>query len=334
MRWDLGNRRGRSPDRVTNALVNRGVYRVPEIHEDREKDRIVGSTVAYSFWSAVKYTFILSLFLWWLPIFGQMIAGYVGGRRAGSPNKAMLAALIPVLAIFAFMGLVNAGVIPTTIGGYDLANGGFLDYIAANMPMLAPFLTFTMDYMGSFFGAIQTTTSLALDSYVLTIAFAYVGGIMADQARRELQYVSEHGAPRTTVIVEPCTSPPHQGQPGSRAHPQGMSFESMTPIGGDPYIEERAASVQIPVTNVPEREFMPVRQERRQHDPNELQGIDPHLLRENAKRMTQEQRSMEKDMRRGNRGGRLSGLVSRSQRHHAEEPQTGQSQGGNEWEFI
>src|SRR2546426_8292739 len=39
----------------------------------------------YSMWSAMKYVLALSLLLWWLPTIGQMIAGYIGGRRAGGP---------------------------------------------------------------------------------------------------------------------------------------------------------------------------------------------------------------------------------------------------------
>ena len=53
-----------------------------DTYDDEEAKKFEGPVV-YSFWSAVKYTFTLSLLLWWLPIFGQMIAGYVGGRRAG-----------------------------------------------------------------------------------------------------------------------------------------------------------------------------------------------------------------------------------------------------------
>lgn len=44
----------------------------------------------------------ISILLFWLPIFGPIIAGFVGGRKIGSIGKAVVAALLPafLLAIF------------------------------------------------------------------------------------------------------------------------------------------------------------------------------------------------------------------------------------------
>jgi len=41
--------------------------------------------------------FILSILLFWLPIIGPGIAGFVGGRKAGSVGNAILAAILPGL---------------------------------------------------------------------------------------------------------------------------------------------------------------------------------------------------------------------------------------------
>lgn len=43
----------------------------------------------------------ISLLLFWLPLFGQFIAGFIGGRKANSLSNAIIASLIPVF-IFAF----------------------------------------------------------------------------------------------------------------------------------------------------------------------------------------------------------------------------------------
>lgn len=40
---------------------------------------------------------IISLLLFWLPGFGPLIAGYVGGKKAGSAGRAFMAALLPML---------------------------------------------------------------------------------------------------------------------------------------------------------------------------------------------------------------------------------------------
>src|SRR5437764_350415 len=69
--------------------------------------------------SAILWMFVLSVLLFWLPIFGPLIAGFVGGRKAGSVGNAIVAVILPglvfgvvlfllasflqVLAILAFM---------------------------------------------------------------------------------------------------------------------------------------------------------------------------------------------------------------------------------------
>jgi hypothetical protein len=42
---------------------------------------------------------VLSVLLFWLPILGPLIAGFVGGRKSGSVGNAILAALLPGLLI-------------------------------------------------------------------------------------------------------------------------------------------------------------------------------------------------------------------------------------------
>ncbi len=45
--------------------------------------------------SATIWMFVLSILLFWLPIIGPLIAGFVGGRKAGGVGNAILAAFIP-----------------------------------------------------------------------------------------------------------------------------------------------------------------------------------------------------------------------------------------------
>lgn len=47
--------------------------------------------------SAAVWMFVLSLLLFWLPIIGPLIAGFIGGRKAGSVGNAILAAFLPAL---------------------------------------------------------------------------------------------------------------------------------------------------------------------------------------------------------------------------------------------
>jgi hypothetical protein len=190
----------RIKDETTSSLVHSGVYHLSDTYDDEEAKKFEGP-VAYSFWSAVKYTFTLSILLWWLPIFGQMIAGYVGGRRAGSPWKGMLAALVPVIFIFIVSGLVRLGIIPTVIFGVDLSPDAIVAVITANVPVLQPYVEFVNMYLTNFFTSLHSTANLGLDSYVTTVAFAYIGGVLSQQNRRELEMLARLSRGNTTTVV-------------------------------------------------------------------------------------------------------------------------------------
>ncbi len=220
----------RIKDGTTSSLVHNGVYHLADTYDDEEARKFDGPVV-YSYWSAVKYTFTLSLLLWWLPIFGQMIAGYVGGRRAGSPFKGMMSALIPVIFIFAVTMLVRAGIIPTVILGIDLSPDAIAAVVAANVPVLQPYLEFVDMYLTSFFTSLHSTANLGLDSYVTTVAFAYIGGVLSQQTHREMLLLSRMSKGNsTTVVLEGNTFTTTQRQPVERR--RGRSFADLEMVGG------------------------------------------------------------------------------------------------------
>ncbi len=43
--------------------------------------------------------FVLSVLLFWLPVAGPLVAGFIGGRKSGSVGNAILAALLPGILI-------------------------------------------------------------------------------------------------------------------------------------------------------------------------------------------------------------------------------------------
>src|SRR5213083_616107 len=87
----------RSRGRPRPRAHHPGVYR---IEVDNEVGRFHGDGAPFSFWSSSRVILILCFLLWWIQPAGPMIAGYVGGRRAGSPIKAVIAALMPIAAIY------------------------------------------------------------------------------------------------------------------------------------------------------------------------------------------------------------------------------------------
>jgi|GEM_PF-1205973 len=193
-------KRSRIRDEATSSLVRNGVYHIADTYDDIEAKKFDGPVV-YSFWSAMKYTFALSLLLWWLPVFGQMVAGYVGGRRAGSPSKGVVAAIIPVAFFFLFDRLVDMGIMPTVWFGIELSPAAIMALVGTYLPVIQPYLEFVNMYLTSFFSSLQTATELGFDSYIITVAFAYIGGVLSLQNRRELELLAKMSRGNNTTVV-------------------------------------------------------------------------------------------------------------------------------------
>jgi hypothetical protein len=178
----MGIRHRSADDQVTGSLLDRGVFRLSK----RPKDEAGKERSPYGFWAAVKYGTVLTFLLWWLPVIGQVAAGYVCGRKAGDPLKGALAAALPLAVLFALCAMVSNGWMPTSINGVSLAPQTYLEEAAASIPVLASYMEFTSQYLDYFLGGVQMGSGLRLDLFIITIAFAYIGGILADQNRKEI----------------------------------------------------------------------------------------------------------------------------------------------------
>jgi len=86
--------------------------------------------------SAIVWMFLLSILLFWLPLLGPLIAGFVGGRKAGGLGNAILAVFLPGLmfgiALF-FLGSLFTGF---PLFGFIAGAGGFVLVIAHVGPLL------------------------------------------------------------------------------------------------------------------------------------------------------------------------------------------------------
>jgi len=176
-------------------------YKLASYEHDHEGKRIKSSKVVFSFWSASKYVLILSLMLWWLPMFGQMIAGYVGGRRAGGPWKGVIAAIVPVVCLYAVMTGFDSGLLPSHMFGVAIAPAAIGASLNHNVPFISPYLQFSSEYIGSFVNGLAGSSPYGINTYVLTVAFAYVGGVLAAQNRREIEFTAGGVTSSTTVLV-------------------------------------------------------------------------------------------------------------------------------------
>src|SRR5512137_544376 len=224
-------RRSEQDSRKRKAIPKQRMlpYKLASYEQDNEGKRLRSSKVVYSFWSASKYVLILSLMLWWLPMFGQMIAGYVGGRRAGGPWKGIAASIVPVVCLYAVVTGFDSGFLPSHAFGLTIAPAAIGASLTHSIPFISPYLEFSSDYIGSFVKMLEGSSPYGINVYVLTVAFAYIGGVLAEQNRREIEYSSGSVMSSTTVLVhDPNAMYEEQVQAPEPARPRG----AIAAIGG------------------------------------------------------------------------------------------------------
>jgi hypothetical protein len=86
--------------------------------------------------SAMNWMGGLGLLLFWLPVFGPLIAGVVGGLKAGSVGRAVLAAFLPAVGI-GLMTMAGIAYLTDTFGWGVLAGAGVTAWLLAGIgPML------------------------------------------------------------------------------------------------------------------------------------------------------------------------------------------------------
>jgi len=177
-----------------------GVYR---IEVDSEMGRFHGDGPPFSFWSSSRIILILSFLLWWIQPAGPMIAGFVGGRRAGSPMKAVVAALLPVIAIYVANVSYAHNVAARQIDFVASLPMVVSDALASILPFLLPYKEFLVSYMTGFVQALTTTFGMGTNGYLMVIIFAYIGGLIAEQTRRELTFRSGSGSSVGVNLLQP-----------------------------------------------------------------------------------------------------------------------------------
>ena len=86
--------------------------------------------------SAIIWMFVLSILLFWLPVIGPLIAGFVGGRKAGGLGNAIIAVILPAVlfgVILFFLGSLLTGI---PLFGVMAGAGGAILVLAHVGPLL------------------------------------------------------------------------------------------------------------------------------------------------------------------------------------------------------
>lgn len=85
--------------------------------------------------SATLWMVGLSILLFWIPTVGPLIAGFVGGRKAGGIGAAVVAAIIPAILVSVLL-LVLAILIDLPIIGALVGAGLFFVILFESAPLL------------------------------------------------------------------------------------------------------------------------------------------------------------------------------------------------------
>jgi|SRR5581483_7973464 len=86
--------------------------------------------------SAILWMFILSILLFWLPLVGPLIAGFVGGRKAGSLGNAVLAVILPGVVFGVLLFLLASMLTALPLFGLLAGAGGLVLVLAHIGPLL------------------------------------------------------------------------------------------------------------------------------------------------------------------------------------------------------
>jgi hypothetical protein len=90
-----------------------------------------GGVVRGSLWML----FILVL-LFWLPVFGPLLAGAVGGKKAGGVGTAIAAVFLPCVLLAAFLFLYSTALTGLPLIGAMVGMGSFLLLVGNLGPLL------------------------------------------------------------------------------------------------------------------------------------------------------------------------------------------------------
>lgn len=84
---------------------------------DNAKGSIVG---------AIMWMFIISILLFWLPVAGPLVAGFVGGMKAGGLGRAIIATILPSIVLGVGLFFLAATLSGLPLVGFIAAAGGLV----------------------------------------------------------------------------------------------------------------------------------------------------------------------------------------------------------------
>ncbi|MCL4413050.1 MAG: hypothetical protein M1526_06845 [Candidatus Thermoplasmatota archaeon] len=137
-------------------------------------------TGRYSIKGSLVIALVGTVLLWWLPIFGPMLSGYVAGRAAGNKYKGLLVTSIISVAFGTSAYLLTYVIqIPPMVISYLSGN------ILYHIQILNPFLGSLIYSVSLMFSSFRTFLLAVPPNWAVLIAFGFLGGSISELKIRD-----------------------------------------------------------------------------------------------------------------------------------------------------
>ncbi|MHB1439376.1 MAG: hypothetical protein ACYCSO_00840 [Cuniculiplasma sp.] len=127
-------------------------------------------------------TSIISIaLLWWIPVGGPLLSGYVTGRKAGSAKNSLEVSLImSAVIIFVSLYMISTGLQAVSLAGYYLKDGIY----AFSRAPLASYSNLVV-YTETFNGILVSMGLILPSSLIIFNATSFLGGTMSTTAKEQ-----------------------------------------------------------------------------------------------------------------------------------------------------
>lgn len=103
---------------------------------NRNREITMANEKKGSILSAIIWMFVISLLLFWLPFAGPLIAGIVGGKKAGGVGSALIAVFLPCIIFGVALFLLASSLTGIPLIGVIAGFGGFVLAVSHIGPLL------------------------------------------------------------------------------------------------------------------------------------------------------------------------------------------------------